>query len=203
MSQEIEVKYLIDSEQMQTMMSLAHLADYKLGTPKTQRLVSTYYDTPSQDLREQKVALRLRETGEGWVQTIKGDAPSSDGLTRRTELEWTLDQNAMNLDHIRNSDFANIFSETILASIKPVFVTDFQRLSVDIHLDDETVVEMALDQGHVKSDNASEPICELELELKSGNEAALLAFSNQLKTRHGLKPGDLSKAKRGYALLNG
>lgn len=202
MSQEIEVKYLIDPKQMEAMMSLAFLGSQKLENQKTRRLISTYFDTPDQNLRKNKIALRLRETGDGFVQTIKGDAPSSDGLTRRTELEWPLSKEALDINLIKESSFATIFDAPTLDALKPAFVTDFQRLSVDIHLEEGTVIEMALDQGDVRTDGTSQPICELELELKSGDEQQLLEFSKKLKADHQLTPGNQSKAKRGYALLN-
>ena len=57
------------------------------------------------------------------------------------------------------------------------------------------------------SGTRSEPILELELELKSGPPDALLALARVLEqdggpgTTHWLRPSDLSKAQRGLALF--
>ena len=65
---------------------------------------------------------------------------------------------------------------------------------------------MALDQGriHVPGTDLSTPLLELELELLSGPEAALLALADVLRqSPQGpvtLMPSDVSKAQRGMAL---
>ena len=117
-------------------------------------------------------------------------------------MDWPLSADALDINLIKESSFASIFDAATLEALKPAFVTDFERLSVDICLDENTVIEMALDLGEVRTDESSQPICELELELKSGSEQLLLEFSQKLKADHQLTPGNQSKAKRGYALLN-
>ena len=65
---------------------------------------------------------------------------------------------------------------------------------------------MALDQGriHLPGTDLSEPLLELELELLSGPEEALMALADVLRqTPQGtvpLVPSDASKAQRGMAL---
>jgi len=65
---------------------------------------------------------------------------------------------------------------------------------------------VALDQGriHVPGTDLSEPLLELELELLSGPEAALMALADVLRQTHQgpvtLVPSDSSKAQRGMAL---
>jgi inorganic triphosphatase YgiF len=65
-----------------------------------------------------------------------------------------------------------------------------------------------LDQGriHVPGTDLSEPLLELELELLSGPEDALMALADVLRQTHQgpmkLVPSDASKAQRGMALWN-
>lgn len=57
--------------------------------------------------------------------------------------------------------------------------------------------------GEVKAGEFAEPICELELELLSGDTRAVLKLANQLVSQTGLRRGSLSKAARGYHLAQG
>lgn len=68
---------------------------------------------------------------------------------------------------------------------------------------DDSRIEIALDQGEVKAGEFAEPICELELELLSGDTRAVLKLANQLVSQTGLRQGSLSKAARGYHLAQG
>lgn len=55
----------------------------------------------------------------------------------------------------------------------------------------------------MKAGEFAEPICELELELLSGDTRAVLKLANQLVSQTGLRQGSLSKAARGYHLAQG
>lgn len=88
-----------------------------------------------------------------------------------------------------------------------LFRTDFTRTLWNIELNDATV-EAAIDQGDVIAEVNGEarraPISEVELELKSGDEAALHALAAELgKAVAGLAPDNVSKAQRGYQLRAG
>jgi inorganic triphosphatase YgiF len=89
--------------------------------------------------------------------------------------------------------------------LKALFCTDFERQRwVVTHAGAQ--IEVALDQGriHVPGTALSETLLELELELLSGPEVALLALADVLRqTPQGdltLTPSDTSKAQRGMAL---
>jgi inorganic triphosphatase YgiF len=90
-------------------------------------------------------------------------------------------------------------------NLRALFGTDFerQRWVID-HAGAQ--IEVALDQGriHVPGTDLSEPLLELELELLSGPEEALMALADVLRqTPQGpvtLVPSDASKAQRGMAL---
>jgi inorganic triphosphatase YgiF len=86
-----------------------------------------------------------------------------------------------------------------------LFCTDFERQRWVIeHAGAQ--IEVALDRGriHVPGTDLSEPMLELELELLSGPEHALMALADVLRqTPQGLvvlTPSDASKAQRGMAL---
>ena len=88
-----------------------------------------------------------------------------------------------------------------------LFRTDFTRTLWTLVVDG-TQIEAAIDQGEVTADVNGEtrraPICEIELELKAGDEAALHTLAAQLAAElPGLAPDDVSKAQRGYRLREG
>jgi inorganic triphosphatase YgiF len=68
-------------------------------------------------------------------------------------------------------------------------------------------VEMALDQGEVvarsKKGHLQDSILEVELELQEGEPEVLFAIADLLGEEIHLAPSDISKAMRGYRLLNG
>ncbi|GAL21393.1 adenylate cyclase [Vibrio maritimus] len=65
---------------------------------------------------------------------------------------------------------------------------------------DGSQVEVAFDQGVVSSGDRTYPICEVELELKSGQTDALFTLARELCVSGGIRLGNLSKAARGYRL---
>lgn len=201
MSVEIEVKYLLDASSLKALETYAPIVDHTDEAPRKKRLISTYFDNPAFALKANKIALRVRETGTGFVQTVKGAAVSVDGLSKRKEVEWDIDSANLDLDKLAASDFATIIKDAGADQLVPVFVTDFERDLRYLKLNQDTVVELAVDQGFVEANGQREDICELELELKSGSQDVLVAFCTALKDDLKLTPGNESKAKRGYALF--
>ena len=66
----------------------------------------------------------------------------------------------------------------------------------------KVVIEAALDLGKVIAGEGEEEICELELELRQGEPAALLELACELAAELPLMPCDISKAERGYRLFD-
>lgn len=182
------------------------LAHPLLGAPaQVQRLLNTYFDTPTLDLKARRMAVRERLAGDQWLLTVKTAGTSTGGLSRRQEWEGPTTPGEL--------DFASLVSDAELAAtlmalreqLKALFRTDFERQCwVLSHAGAH--IEVALDQGHitVPGTDASEPILELELELLSGPETALLSLAEALRQTPiqtlALTPSDTSKAQRGMAL---
>ena len=90
-------------------------------------------------------------------------------------------------------------------ALQPLFATDFERQRWVLEHDGARI-EVALDQGriHMPGTDLSAPLLELELELLSGPEEALMALADVLRqTPQGpvtLTPSNASKAQRGMGL---
>lgn len=171
----------------------------------TQRLLNTYFDTPDLALQQRRMAVRERLAGGQWLLTVKTAGQSQNGLSRRQEWEGPTTPGALQFDTL--VDDAALAQD--LMKLRPnlcaLFCTDFERQRwVIAHAGAQ--IEVALDQGriHVPGTDRSEPILELELELLSGPEEALVALADVLRqTPQGpvmLLPSDASKAQRGMAL---
>ena len=77
----------------------------------------------------------------------------------------------------------------------------FTRLAKQIVLE-RCTVELALDEGTLMGGGRTLPFAEMEVELKSGEEAAATAFAEALAQEFNLTPEPKSKAQRAMALLH-
>jgi inorganic triphosphatase YgiF len=167
---------------------------------KVARLVSVYYDTPKFDLYAAGIALRLRRGATGWVQTVKWGGRVLGGLRQRGELETPVPAQQLNFAVLSSEELAAVFAPANVRNrLKPVFLTEFDRISRLLHIGD-CVVEFSVDRGAVVSGTAREPICELELELLGGDVAVLFDLAARMQNELPLRPFNRSKAERGYAL---
>ena len=203
MATETELKLLVDPAAIEQLKQHPLLATANRQDARLLR--NTYYDTPALELAAARVALRVRQQGERRIQTLKTRGQSVDGLHQRGEWEWELDNDRLDPALLQ----ADIWPATLpLAeqlALEPVFTTDFRRRLWWLRFDG-TEIEVALDQGEVACSGPegvrlTDPICELELELRSGPAAALFALARTLGEQTELRPSDISKAQRGYRLF--
>ncbi|MFS0828934.1 CYTH domain-containing protein [Pseudomonas phoenicis] len=172
---------------------------------QTRELTNQYFDTAEGELSAAQVALRLRRDGEVVIQTLKCRGRSVAGLSERQEFEWQLDKPKLDLKKLDASCWPEALAALDKKTIKPLFSTDFTREYAEIAWGRgkaKVVIEVALDQGSVVAGKRKEEICEVELELREGNAEALLELAAELAATHALMPCDISKAERGYRLLD-
>ena len=168
--------------------------------PRNERLLSVYYDTPQFDLCAAGVALRLRRTPAGWVQTLKWGGTALGSLHERAECEWPVSEQRLDLEVLGRTELASLFAPArIRKRLKPRFVTDFERTNRTLTIG-ATRIALSFDRGEVVAGKTREPISELELELIAGEAVALFDVAEQLQVHFPLRPLSRSKAERGYAL---
>jgi triphosphatase len=166
------------------------------------RLQSIYYDTPDLALRQRNMTLRVRKQDRKLLQTIKsGELDGADALARH---EWEDPVDRPEPDP-RAPHAIGKLPAGLAAALRPVFVTDIERTTLELHPAPDTHIEAAIDQGEIKSADgkARTDVSEVELELKSGQKRALYDIALQLAEVAPLRIGALTKAERGYLLLNG
>lgn len=167
-----------------------------------ERLISTYYDTQTLELRRRGLSLRVREQAGRFIQTVKAEDTRAAGLLARGEWEDVLAENrpdpaaAQSGPHLPQGSGADL---------RPLFTTDIRRTVIEIEPRFGTRIEAAVDQGEVRltGGDAAEPISEIELELKSGEPAAVYDLALQLLKLARIRIEMCSKSERGYRLASG
>lgn len=168
-------------------------------------LGNQYYDTANRDLARARVALRVRRDGEQFIQTLKSRGRSVAGFSERDEWNWPVPGAALDISKLTDDCWPAALTGLPRADLRPVFSTDFVREKTEISHgtgESQIRVEAALDLGQVIAGECQEEICELELELHQGQPVALLQFACELAKQLPLIPCDISKAERGYRLLD-
>ncbi|MGE8409323.1 MAG: inorganic triphosphatase [Pseudomonas sp.] len=205
MNKETEIKLRISRETLAALREHPLLKKRNKSGWQQRELLNQYFDTPERDLAAAKVALRLRRDGDVVIQTLKTRGQSVAGLSERSEFQWELAKAKLDLKKLDDQCWPAELAELDKKTIKPLFTTDFVREYADIAWGrgkSKVVIEAALDLGAVSVGKQKEEICELELELREGEPEALLELAAELAATLPLMPCDISKAERGYRLLD-
>ncbi len=196
MSTEIELKLQLSPKAASKLAKHPLLANI---ASQRQHLLNTYFDTPKLELHERRIAVRFRKKGWQWLCTVKSAEPASGGLAMRSEWETQATPGTFDFSHVDNAEFRD-FLEQRIAQLEPVFTTDFKRQIWHVPFG-ESLIELAIDRGHIESRGRKSPICEIELELLSGKVEDIFWLTRQLQGDHHLHPAIASKAERGYNLF--
>lgn len=200
-SAETELKLALSPSVAEAVFSVPVFMQRRSGEPKSQRLVSTYYDTPGKDLARRGVTLRIRQEDNKRTQTLK--ATGEAGVANsRGEWEWPVESDKPDLGVVRDAPIASLLADVSEDRLEPAVVTDVVRTTQTLEVDGD-VVEAALDLGSIKAGEAKEDIRELELELREGAPVSLYRLALELNSA---VPFDIeveSKAARGFRLREG
>lgn len=201
MAIEIELKLLINAEDMARFRRHPLIKSHASGRAHSRQLLSIYFDTPDLLLRQQKIALRVRRIGNQWVQTVKWGGGVRAGLHQRGEWEEVVARDCPDLTKITEPGLLKLFSSAkVRDRLQAVFTTEFKRTTWILQWENGDALELALDEGEVKSGDRSTPVCEVELELKRGNPARLFQAALELQQTIPLRLENVNKADRGYRL---
>ena len=201
MTIEIELKFITTADAAVKLAS--HLTAWPCEYTAGQKLSNIYFETTNGQLRSWDMGLRIRGFGDSYEMTLKTAGQTIGGLHQRPEYNVAIAEPVLDLHRLP----AEVWPEgtdldALQQQLHPLFSTDFVREKWLVTYQNSEI-EVALDQGEVKAGELSEPLREVELELKSGQRDDLLAFAAELAKHDGLRLGSLSKAARGYALAQG
>lgn len=188
MGREFELKYRATPEQIAGIRKIA--GEYREITMET-----TYYDTPGRKLSSLRWTLRRRFENGISVCTMK--TPAADGGRGEWELEWPDITTAV--PELCKLGAPRELLDLTAEGLEEVCGARFIRQAALLTRPDCTV-ELALDQGVLLGGGREIPLCEVEVELKAGSEAAAIAFAETLANACGLQPESRSKYRRALAL---
>jgi inorganic triphosphatase YgiF len=166
---------------------------------RREQLDSVYFDDRERTLRKKGLSLRVREDGDRRIQTIKSSNGHA-GPVDRGEWETTVRSSRPNLAAAKGTPLEHVL-EKLRDPLEPLFETRVSRTTFPVQFGSSDIA-FALDQGKVDTGKSAAPICELELELKSGSASDLFQLAQQLDQKVPLELSYETKSGRGYTLLD-
>lgn len=202
MAREIELKLATDPDTLNLLAALNLPADWQAGPWATQQLDNRYFDTDDHELSERGLSLRIRACNGRYTQTIKTASSSAGALAIRNEWNMQIDGPELDITSLPETEWTPWLT-TLWRNqqLRTLFNTAFVRRKRELRHVSGTVIELALDAGTVSGGDDSSELCEVELELLSGEAGPLFALARYLAEHHPLHPDGRSKAERGYRLI--
>ena len=191
MGREFELKYRATPAQQ-----AAILKEYGDFTPIT--METTYFDTLDGALSASRITLRRRFENGTSVCTVKTPADQHG----RGEWETECDDIKAAIPILCKLGCPVDLTSLCEKGITPICGAKFTRLAKTLTLTHCTV-ELALDNGILTGGGKEISLCEVEVELKAGSEAAATDFARDFAARFGLPPEKKSKFKRALSLSRG
>lgn len=192
MAVEFEVKFRATPEILQT------LAKEISGEEMAYDMHTTYYDTPRCDLSQRHYTLRRRMENGRSVCTLK---TSAAGLGRQ-EFEVNAPDIESALEELCKLSGLPDLPGLLKAGIAPLCGARFQRIAKTVAFED-SVLELALDEGELTGGGKTVPLREVEVELKQGMPETAVKYAKLLATKYGLTVEKKSKFARSRALAKG
>lgn len=165
------------------------------GVWQTISMETTYYDTPSGSLSQRRYTLRHRLENGKHVCTVK--TPLTDAA--RGEWETESDCVASAIPELCKLGAPADLKSLTAEGLRAVCGARFTRQACTTQFG-SAQVEIALDRGILFGGSREIPLCELEVELKSGSREDAVAFARVLAKKYGLEPQPKSKFRRALDL---
>ena len=190
MGREFELKYRSDDRTNEALQ-----AEY--GPFTAISMETTYYDTPDGTLSSRRWTLRRRYESGKSVCTLK--TPAKQG---RNEWETECDNIQDAVPVLCKLGGPAELPALTAQGLIPICGARFTRYAGLVHFAG-AALEIALDTGVLIGGGKELPLCEVEVELKSGEPEAAIAFGMELKRLFTLEPQNKSKFRRALALYRG
>ncbi|MCB6994340.1 CYTH domain-containing protein [bacterium 210820-DFI.6.37] len=200
---EIELKYAINSKE--TAMRIWEDEELKkMEEPETRETVfmkATYFDTADYDLCRNDMAYRVRSEGDRLIASLKWGGKNEGALHTREEINVPVIDTHPNPVTFEESDIGRDLIQIIGGKpLRPIMETQTERrrFRIDTQI---SILEVSIDGGTIATEKGSRPICEVEIELFSGEQDDLLKIGQKIMDKYGLVSEKRSKFYRGLELL--
>jgi triphosphatase len=202
MAIETELKLRFTPAHLAKLKRHALLKEHQLARAGTKRLYNVYFDTPELDLHRAMMALRLRRKGRQWLQTLKGGGAIKGRLHLRNEWEVPVRGEALDFSAAVTAEWDELLPVAWREKLQPLFVTDFMRSTREV-VWQGAHIEVCMDHGQISGGGRMHEICELELELKSGEPQQLFGLALAILDVVPFEIEMVNKAEYGFRLLSG
>lgn len=192
MGVEFELKFRATPEQQN------QIRECVAGAERVISMQTTYYDTPTGALSARRYTLRCRMENDTAVCTLK--TPAAGNARNEWEINCESIEKAIP-ELCKLSDIQEL-PALLAEGVVPVCGAAFTRIAKNITLPGAEV-ELALDRGVLTGGEKEMPLCEVEIELKSGSREVAAMYAAQLAVAYGLQQEASSKFRRGLALAKG
>lgn len=203
MATEIELRFRLRADLL-TRLGRHRFLIQDVAAPKVRlHLRATYYDSEKNDLFTHGFGLRVRRESGRFVQTVKREAADRAVAGERDEWSCVLPSPSPELRRLRAKPLVKLLETKapLATTLRPVFSTDVRRTAWQVKTSGNGRIEIALDRGNLAAGRRSQPIHEVEFELKKGTPAGLYAFALAIhREAMPLVIEPESKSARGYAL---
>jgi inorganic triphosphatase YgiF len=170
-------------------------------TPVRQRVQNTYYDTPDQRLRHERVVVRYGKTGSTWLSSVRRVPLHESGYPGNAGWESVAALGDLDFSHVEDSSLRQ-WLESLREDLQPAFTTSFTRSAWLLEPREGVRIELALDRGWIEAQGRRQAICEVGLELLEGRSSDLFSAAGELQTGLALHPEAASRFQRGYRVLS-
>lgn len=195
MATELELKLAVPSPAvLEQIIFDKEVAAVRQGNYRLLDMATVYYDTADGSLAKKRWTLRLRQENDRLVATCKTPA----GGLARNEFECETPTIEAALPTLIAAGAPAELAE--IDRLLPICAAQFTRREAELAFADGTVCVFSGDIGMLAGGQKQESLCEVELELKSGDFETVKAFGEELKDRFGLTEEPKSKHARAAAL---
>src|SRR5689334_8967738 len=127
MPQVIELRFAAPERELKRIARSSALHGFKLGPAATFDLKTIYFDTPDLALCKAGYALRVRQNGHGFVQTVK-EASSGALASERNEYECEVASAEADLTRVPDEGLRQRLEAAVNGSVvEPVIETEIRR----------------------------------------------------------------------------
>ena len=173
----------------------------ELKVARIEEYETTYFDTNCNELSKAGLTYRIRKAKGGYTATIKNFGSKEGGLHSRNEWNREIAGPEPDLKVFSDLEIGPQLEKVIdCKPLEPIFLTSFKRNIINYTSEDGSIIELGADLGEIISGDKSEPICEIELELKAGEVSQLLKLGAKLSSFYPLMLDEKSKFERGMVL---
>lgn len=200
---EIELKYAIDSKE--TAARIWEDEDLKkMEEPQTRQTVfmkATYFDTDDFDLSRNDMAYRIRCEDDSMIACLKWGGKNEGALHTREEINIPVKDTKPNPVTFEESDVGRDMIRILDGRpLHPIMDMQIERRRFRLDTQ-ESLLEISIDNGQIVTDKGTSPICEVEIELFSGEQEDFLRVGERIAEKYGLVSEKRSKFYRGLLLL--